>query len=232
MPLFVRRFLCGLGIHLWAGCVCRWCNTVRLKASVKDHSWEGCKCKKCFTQRDEEHSFDRTAAEKWRRCRCIKCAITCHDWSEGCACRYCEAEHHWGTHCVCSKCGNVRRSELQCEKERKVNWTGFQNLLHRLERVDCNSERCVDCGFVCSRESHRWVDSGATVQRCANCGRERVTPCPVCGGSGLGETVFGMENDFYGNGFGPSAYSRTEDCSACGGAGLLTATMKTNGQSS
>ena len=91
------NLLCRLGIHAWAGCICKRCR----KTSGKEHRWDGCKCSQCGRSRNEEH--------RWNKCKCTICGQirdVDHVWNK-CKCTICaqvrDTDHVW-TAVRCSIC--------------------------------------------------------------------------------------------------------------------------------
>ena len=66
----MRRLSCLVGKHLWKGCTCSACGSIR----DKEHNWDGCKCKLCGTSRKFQH--------EWNGCICIRCGASQHKWGK------------------------------------------------------------------------------------------------------------------------------------------------------
>jgi len=127
---------CAAVIHVWNGCKCTRCNSVR----DQEHDWHGCKCVRCHTTRNQEHDWDgclcrrckakRDQDHDWDACKCRRCGTVRedhHDWSKSpCKCRACglrRPDLHVYEKCVCKLCGDTNHQIFDIDTSRSWTYT-------------------------------------------------------------------------------------------------------------
>lgn len=111
----MKPILCGLGRHLWDGCMCarKGCREKR----DAEHRWEGCMCKRCWKTRDADHSWDQ--CRKCERCGKRHPGIDLynsarHSW-DPLFCEHCRLFRYDGAVVVSNRTGSVLRVAMRTD---------------------------------------------------------------------------------------------------------------------